>query len=99
MIEFIRDADLLLLEAALRSAADDDPRRGHLTPEEAVGLARRGQVKAALIVHYDPARRAELEELCEAAGPWIRPAVAGLTRTVPARATPPVAASPSVAAP
>jgi ribonuclease BN (tRNA processing enzyme) len=98
MIEFSRDADLLLVEAALRSAVDDDPKRGHLTAEEAVDLARCAKVAAALIVHYDPTRRAELEELCEAAGPWIRPAVAGLTRTVPARATRPVVGSPSVAA-
>jgi ribonuclease BN (tRNA processing enzyme) len=99
MIEFTRGADLLLVEAALRSAADDDPRRGHLTAEEAIDLARGAQVGAALIVHYDPGRRAQLDELCEAAGPWIHTAVAGLTRTVPARATPPVVTSPSVAAP
>ena len=99
MIEFTRGADLLLVEAALRSAADDDPRRGHLTAEEAIDLARGAQVKAALIVHYDPARRAQLDELCESAGPWIRTALAGLTRTVPARAMPPVVTSPSVAAP
>jgi ribonuclease BN (tRNA processing enzyme) len=99
MIDFARGADLLLVEAALRSAADDDPARGHLTPEEAIDLARRGQAKAALIVHFDPARGAELEELCEAAGPWIRPAVAGLTRTVPARTAAPALASHPVAAP
>ena len=39
MVEFARDADLLLVEAALRSADDDDPVRGHLTVDEAIDLA------------------------------------------------------------
>jgi ribonuclease BN (tRNA processing enzyme) len=99
MSEFARGADLLLVEAALRSAADDDPKRGHLTPQEAIDLARCSEAKAALIVHYDPTRRAELEALCDATGPWIRPAIAGLTLTVPARETPTRVATPSVAAP
>lgn len=84
MIEFARGADLLLVEAALCRASEDDPERGHLTGEEAIDLARRAEARSALLVHYDPARRAELEAMCEAAGPWIRPAVAGLTRTVSA---------------
>jgi ribonuclease BN (tRNA processing enzyme) len=82
MIEFARGADLLLVEAALRQASEDDPARGHLTGEEAIDLARRAEARSALIVHYDPARRSELEAMCEAAGPWIRPAVASQTRTV-----------------
>ena len=82
MIEFARGADLLLVEAALRRASEDDPARGHLTGEEAIDLARRAEARSALVVHYDPARRAELGAMCDAAGPWIRPAVAGLTRTV-----------------
>jgi hypothetical protein len=55
-------------------------------PEEAIDLAARARARAALIVHYAPARRAEIEALCEVAGPWIRPAVAGLVRTVGPRA-------------
>lgn len=78
-VEFARGADLLLVEAALRSAATDDPVRGHLTAEEAIDLARRAEARAALIVHFDPDRQAEIGALCEAAGPWIRPAYAGLT--------------------
>ena len=84
MIDFALGADLLLVEAALRSASEDDPARGHLTVDEAIDLARRAEARSALIVHYDPSRRAELEAMCEAAGPWIRPAIAGLTRTVSA---------------
>ena len=85
MIAFVRDADLLLVEAALQRASDDDPERGHLTPEEAIDLAARAGARTALLVHYAPSRRTELEAMCEAAGPWIRPAVAGLVRTVSPR--------------
>lgn len=85
MEAFARGADLVLVEAALRRSTEDDPARGHLTADEAIALATRAETPAALLVHYAPDRRAELESACEAAGPWIRPAVAGLTRTVAAR--------------
>ena len=94
VIEAVRGADLLLVEAALRLAAHDDPERGHLTPEEAISLARDADARSALLVHYAPARRAELEGLCAAAGPWIRPALDGMTVTVsPAPAGRPADAS------
>lgn len=82
VVDFSTDADLLLIEAALRSAAHDDAERGHLTPEEAIDMATRARARSALLVHYSPARRLELEDLCAAAGPWIRPAVPGLTAVV-----------------
>ena len=92
-VEFARGADLLLVEAALRSAADDDPVRGHLTVDEAIDLARRAEVRAALIVHYDPDRQPEIEARCEEVGPWIRPAYAGLAlAVVPAMGDEPVLA-------
>ena len=78
----IRDADLLLVESALGLAAHDDPERGHLTPEEAIDMARRSGAKSAILVHYGPARRPEMDEMCAAAGPWVRTAVDGLTVTV-----------------
>jgi len=82
----VRDADLLLVESALWSAAHDDPERGHLTPEEAIELAKRAQARSAVLVHYGPARKDSIDELCAAAGPWVRPAVDGLTVTIqPAR--------------
>jgi ribonuclease BN (tRNA processing enzyme) len=80
--EGVRDADLLLVESALGLAAHDDPERGHLTPEEAIELARRSRARSALLVHYSPARKPEMDKLCEAAGPWVRTAVDGLTVTV-----------------
>lgn len=80
--EAIRDADLLLVESALGLAAHDDPERGHLTPEEAIEMARRSGAKSAILVHYGPARRPEMDAMCAAAGPWVRTAVDGLTVTV-----------------
>jgi ribonuclease BN (tRNA processing enzyme) len=81
-VEAVRGADLLLVEAALRDARHDDEERGHLTAEEAMALARAAEVRSALLVHYGPARREELEAMCEALGPWIRPAVDGQIVTV-----------------
>ncbi len=78
----VRDADLLLVESALGLAAHDDAERGHLTPEEAIELARRANARTAILVHYGPARKAEMDAMCAAAGPWVRTAVDGLTVTV-----------------
>jgi ribonuclease BN (tRNA processing enzyme) len=80
--EGVRDADLLLVESALGLAAHDDPERGHLTPEEAIELARRAGARNAILVHYGPARKTEMDAMCAAAGPWVRTAVDGLTVTV-----------------
>ncbi len=82
VVDFSADADLLLIEAALRLPAHDDAERGHLTAEEAIAMAARARARSALLVHYSPTRRAELEGLCAAAGSWIRPAVPGLTAVV-----------------
>jgi ribonuclease BN (tRNA processing enzyme) len=82
MVEFARDADLLLVEAGLRRVADDDPERGHLTPEEAIELATAAAARSTLLVHYAPARRSELEALCARADVPVQPAVAGLVRTI-----------------
>ena len=88
--EFARDADLLLVEAALRLPSHDDTERGHLTAEEAIDLATRAGARAALLVHYPPVRLQELEALCGSHGDRIRPATPGLTHTIeppPERAT------------
>lgn len=82
VMEAARGADLLLIEAALRDPRHDDVERGHLTPEEALALALEAGVRSALLVHYAPARRAELEALCREAGSWARVALDGLTVTV-----------------
>lgn len=82
VVEFSTDADLLLIEAALRHPAHDDLERGHLTAEEAIDMATRARARSALLVHYSPTRRPELEALCAAAGHWVRPAVPGLSAVV-----------------
>ena len=72
MIEFARGADVLLVEATLNDASEDDVERGHLTAAEAIDLARDAEVGAALLVHYaagSPSR--SWIALCAAAGPWI----------------------------
>jgi len=78
----VRGADLLLVESALGLAAHDDLERGHLTPEEAIELARNAEARSAILVHYGPARRDEMDAMCAAAGPWVRTALDGLTVTV-----------------
>jgi ribonuclease BN (tRNA processing enzyme) len=82
MVEFARGADVLLVEATLTDASEDDPERGHLTAEEAIDLAQQARVRVARLVHYPPDRRAELDRLCAAAGPWIEAAVPGMSLTV-----------------
>lgn len=98
VVEAMRDADLLLIEAALRLSAHDDVERGHLTPEEAIEMAARTNARATLIVHYPPSRRDEIEAMCAPVATSIRPAVAGLTVTVrPAGQDPRAATSASSA--
>jgi ribonuclease BN (tRNA processing enzyme) len=87
----VRDADVLLVESALWSAGHDDEERGHLTPAEAIDLARRADARSAILVHYAPSRKETIDALCAEVGPWVRPAVDGLTVTVrpdPRRARP-----------
>jgi ribonuclease BN (tRNA processing enzyme) len=81
------DVDLLLVESALTTSTFDDAERGHLTPEEALDLARSARARSTLLVHYGPGRRPELEALCAASGLRARPAVDGAVVTVrpPAR--------------
>jgi ribonuclease BN (tRNA processing enzyme) len=81
----MRGVDLLLVEAALHDAAFDDAERGHMTPEEAIDMAVVAQVRSALLVHYGPARRADLERLCASAPIPVRAALDALTITVSPR--------------
>lgn len=58
LVEAARGADLLVVEATLASAAHDDPRRGHLTPDEALDVGTRSGANRTILVHY----RAEMLE-------------------------------------
>jgi hypothetical protein len=68
-----RGADLLVVEATLTSAKLDDPRRGHLTPEEAVEMAVRAGVPRAVLVHF----RADLRHRVDAACSRLTGAIGG----------------------
>ena len=73
VVAAMRGVDLLLIEAGLRLPSHDDPERGHLTAEEAIDMAVRSEARSALLVHYAPGRRAELQALCDAVGPHAPP--------------------------
>ena len=62
LIELYRP-DLVVAEATLKSAEFDDPRRGHLTPEEALDMGIRADAGEIVLVHF----RAELRDRVEAA--------------------------------
>jgi ribonuclease BN (tRNA processing enzyme) len=68
LVALARGADLFACEATLASAADDDPRRGHVTGAEALDMAAAAGVGRTLLVHYPSARRAALSELVAARG-------------------------------
>ena len=53
-----RGADVVVAEATLANSDFDDPRRGHLTVEEAIEMADRAGVPRVVLVHF----RAELQE-------------------------------------
>ena len=74
-VELARGADLLILEATLETSVGDDPRRGHLTTEEAIDMARRSGAKKTLLVHYRTARREIITRLCAESGLDITPAL------------------------
>lgn len=77
LVEFAAGADLMILESTLASADEDDVERGHLTPTEAIAMARAARARRAWLVHYPSARRAEIAEACAADGDLVRPAQPG----------------------
>lgn len=77
LVEFAAGADLMILESTLASADEDDVERGHLTPTEAIAMARAARARRAWLVHYPSARRTEIAEACAADGDLVRPAEPG----------------------
>jgi ribonuclease BN (tRNA processing enzyme) len=57
-VKAARGADLVVAEATLADSRFDDPRRGHLTAEEAIDMADQAGVEQVVLVHF----RAELQE-------------------------------------
>jgi ribonuclease BN (tRNA processing enzyme) len=68
-----RGADLIVAEATLIDSAFDDPRRGHLTAEEAIAMADEAGVPRIVLVHF----RAELQERIDRACAARPGAIAG----------------------
>jgi ribonuclease BN (tRNA processing enzyme) len=52
LVEAARGADLLVVEATLLQAGEDDPARGHLTVDEAVAAGRDAKVGRTVLVHH-----------------------------------------------
>jgi ribonuclease BN (tRNA processing enzyme) len=52
LVEAARGADLLIVEATLLEPEEDDPVRGHLTIDEAIGIGRVARVGRTLLVHH-----------------------------------------------
>lgn len=63
-----RDADVLIVEATLLAASEDDPERGHLSGDEALDIAERAGAGRTVLVHYRSANREALEKACAARG-------------------------------
>jgi len=59
-----RGSDLVVTEATLKSAEFDDPRRGHLTPEEALDMAGRADAGQVVLVHFRAELRPRIEAAC-----------------------------------
>ncbi|MEA2537885.1 MAG: hypothetical protein QOF11_2119 [Chloroflexota bacterium] len=71
LVAAARGADVLVCEATLGSAADDDPeRRGHLSLDEAVDHGRRAGVGRLVATHYPSARREAMTERLAELGSW-----------------------------
>ena len=77
LVDFAAGADLVILESTLASADEDDIERGHLTPSEAIAMARAARAGRAWLVHYPSARRTEIADACAADGDVVRPAEPG----------------------
>jgi len=93
-----KGADLVVAEATLKSAEFDDPRRGHLTPEEALEMADRAAARKVVLVHFRAELRDRIDGACAArpgaiAGrPGLRIEVSAADRTGDAGSEPAPAA-------
>lgn len=52
LVEAARGADLFIVEATLLEPGEDDPARGHLTLDEAIGIGRVARVGRTVLVHH-----------------------------------------------
>ena len=66
LVEAARGADIFIVEATLLSAAEDDPKRGHLTFDEAIDMGTRAGAARTVLVHHRPQNRDALTAACAA---------------------------------
>jgi ribonuclease BN (tRNA processing enzyme) len=66
LVEAARGADIFVVEATLLSAQEDDPRRGHLTFDEAIDMGTRANAGTTVLVHHRPQNRDALLAACAA---------------------------------
>lgn len=66
-VKVARDADLLIAEATLASAEEDELNRGHCTADEAIIMAREANVRRLVLTHYASTRRPSLNGLADQA--------------------------------
>jgi ribonuclease BN (tRNA processing enzyme) len=83
LIEASRGADVFIVEATLVSAAEDDPKRGHLTYDEALDMGARAEALQTVLVHHRPQNREAILAAC-AARPRACLGLPGLTIDVSA---------------
>ncbi len=76
--EIAAGADLLVCEATLQDASEDDLERGHMTPEEAIEMGRRARAGLTVLTHFGSHRRATLIDKARASGLAVVVATAGL---------------------
>jgi len=73
LVESARGADVFVVEATLLEAGEDDPKRGHLTVDEAVEIGRAAGVGRTVLVHH----RSQNHQAVIAAGAASESVVAG----------------------
>ncbi|HEX5015556.1 MAG TPA: MBL fold metallo-hydrolase [Candidatus Limnocylindrales bacterium] len=66
LVEAARGADIFVVEATLLSAEEDDPKRGHLTFDEAIDMGTRAGAGRTVLVHHRPQNRDAILAACSA---------------------------------
>jgi ribonuclease BN (tRNA processing enzyme) len=64
LIEAARGADVFIVEATLVSPTEDDPKRGHLTFDEALDMGERAGAGTTVLVHHRPQNRQAILAAC-----------------------------------
>ena len=82
-VERAQGADVVVAEATLADSRFDDPRRGHLTAEEAMDMADRAGAGRVVLVHFRAELQDRIDRIC-AARPGAMAGRPGLTIDVEA---------------